>query len=84
MALRQFHCDVVIADLHLPGMSGVDFIRRLRRRRRAIPAIAVTAHGSPEMLRKVLSAGALQCFLKPFPVERLVEGVQEALRESAA
>src|SRR5439155_15254492 len=44
--LKVRRCDLVVADLRLPGISGVDLIRRLKRRRRPIPAIAVTAHGT--------------------------------------
>ncbi len=82
--IRARHFDVVVADLRLPGMSGVDLIRRLARRKRVIPAIAVTADGTPATLRRVLGAGARQCFLKPFQVERLVEGVHQALHGEAA
>lgn len=82
--LRVRHFDVVVADVRLPGLSGVDLIRRLSRRKRAIPAIAVTADSTPETLRRVLGAGALQCFLKPFQVERLVEGVREAVHGEEA
>jgi len=81
--LRRQPCDLVIADLRLPGLGGVELIRRLQRRRRAVPAIAMTAHGTPGLLRQVLGAGALQCFLKPFRVELLVEGVHQALAREA-
>ena len=82
--LRIHPCELVISDVRLPGMSGVDLIRRLVRRRRAVPVIAITAHGTPHMVREVLGAGALQCYLKPFQVDQLVDGVQQALRGEAA
>lgn len=77
--LRREPCDLVIADLRLPGLGGVNLIRRLARRKRAVPAIAITAHGTPALVRQVMGAGAVQCFLKPFRVELLVEGVRQAL-----
>ncbi len=77
--LRRQPCDLVIADLRLPGIGGVELIRRLARRKRAVPAIAITAHGTPALVRQVLGAGAQQCFLKPFRVELLVDGVRHAL-----
>jgi DNA-binding NtrC family response regulator len=82
--LRSEVFDLVIADLKLPGMGGIELIRRLARRKHPVPAIAITAHGSPAVVRQVVGAGALQCFLKPFRVERLMDGVRQALSQEAA
>ncbi len=82
--LRTRRCALAIVDLRLPRMDGVELIRRLSRRRRPLPAIAVTAHGTPRLVRDVLGAGAQACFLKPFRVEQLVEGARQALAPEAA
>jgi DNA-binding NtrC family response regulator len=82
--LRRQGCDLVIADLRLPGMGGVELIRRLARRKKPVPAIAITGLGTPRLVGQVIGAGALQCFLKPFQVELLIEGVRQALDTEAA
>ena len=82
--LRRPGCDLVLADLKLPGLGGVDLIRRLGRRKHPVPVIAMTAYGTPALLRRVMGAGALQCFLKPFRVELLMDAVHQALRREAA
>jgi DNA-binding NtrC family response regulator len=81
--LRHGSSDLVISDLRLPGMSGLEFARKLSRSRRAQPVIIVTAYGSPEALRSLASAGVCECFLKPFPMDQLRRAVQRELERAA-
>ncbi len=69
---RAADFDVVLTDLELPGISGVELIRRLARRSDPPVVLAMTAHANPRVLARALQAGASQCFLKPFEVESLV------------
>jgi len=77
--LRRNRSDLVISDLRLPGMSGLDLARKLARGRRALPMIVVTAYGSPETLRELEAAGVFECFPKPFPMDQLRRAVRCAL-----
>ena len=77
--LQESRSDLVISDLRLPGMSGLDLARKLRRGRHAQPVIIVTAYGSPETLRDLRSAGVADCFPKPFPMDMLRRSVRRAL-----
>jgi DNA-binding response OmpR family regulator len=80
--LQRGRSDLVIADLNLPGMSGLDLARKLRRGRHAQPVIIVTAYGSPDLHRDLRRAGVADCFSKPFPIDVLRRSVHRALGES--
>ena len=77
------HSDLVISDLKLPGMSGLDLAKKLRRGRHAQPVVIVTAYGSPETLRDLRSAGVADCFPKPFPMDALRRSVRQAIDRAA-
>jgi len=87
--LQRNACDLVISDLRLPGMSGLDLARKLARGRTrprrgpALPMIVVTAYGSPETLRDLAAAGVVECFPKPFPMDQLRRSVHRALDGAA-
>src|SRR5262249_19646843 len=55
--LRNSRSDLVISDLRLPGMSGLDLARKLRRGPHAQPVIIVIAWGGPDTLRELREAG---------------------------
>jgi DNA-binding NtrC family response regulator len=77
--LRRGKSDLVITDLRLPGMSGLDLARKLQRGRKAQPVIVVTAYGTPEALADLRLAGVADCFPKPFPIDMLRRSVRRAL-----
>ena len=77
--LRVGQSALVIADLRLPGMSGLELARKLRRGPRSQPVIIVTAYGTPEMLVQLRRAGVCECFAKPFPIDVLRRSVRRAL-----
>jgi DNA-binding response OmpR family regulator len=77
------HSDLVIADLRLPGMSGDQLARKLRRGSHAQPVIIVTAYATPELLRDLQRAGVAACFPKPFRLDQLRRAVRLALDRAA-
>jgi DNA-binding response OmpR family regulator len=79
--LREHRSDLVITDLRLPGMSGLEFARKLRRGRRAQPVIVVTAYGSAESAADLRRAGIADVFPKPFHIDALRRSVRRALIE---
>ncbi len=81
--LERGKSDLVIADLRLPGMSGLDLARKLRRGRHAQPVIIVTAYGSADLARDLGRAGVADCFSKPFAMDALRRSVRRALTEHA-
>ena len=81
--LQQGQCDLVISDLRLPGMSGLEFARKLARNRRALPVIILTAYGSAETIRQLAAAGVSECFPKPFAMDALRHAVRRSLQRAA-
>jgi DNA-binding NtrC family response regulator len=81
--LQQGRCDLVISDLRLPGMSGLEFARKLARGRRGLPVIILTAYGTSETLRQLAAAGVSECFPKPFAMDALHRSVRRSLQRAA-
>ena len=81
--LQRGRSDLVISDLRLPGMSGLEFARKLARSRHAQPVIVVTAYGSQDALRDLAAAGVSECFTKPFGMEALRRAVRRSLQRAA-
>ncbi len=77
--LRRGHSDLVITDLRLPGMSGIDLARKLQRGPHAQPVILVTAYTTPEPSSELERAGIVECFSKPFQIDQLRQSVHRAL-----
>ena len=71
---------VLVTDLRMPDMSGVDLIRRLGPTGRSIPSIVITGHGDVPMAVEAMKAGAVDFIEKPF--EDIV--IMEAIRRAAA
>jgi CheY-like chemotaxis protein len=76
--------DLVITDLHLPGLDGLALTRHVRDRRPAIPVILMTAYASAGAEDESLGAGAMFFLAKPFRNAQLVDLVERALPEPAA
>ncbi len=77
--LKTHRSDLVISDLRLPGMSGLELAAKLRRGRNAQPVLLVTAYVNAEVLRDCQNAGVAECFSKPFAVDALRRSVRRAL-----
>jgi FixJ family two-component response regulator len=69
----------LIADIRMPGMSGLDLQARLNAERIRIPIIFVTAHGDERIRIQALRAGAADFLAKPFDDEALLRSVRAAL-----
>src|SRR5687768_14094983 len=70
--------DVLLTDLRLPGMSGLDGIRHIRERFANLPIVALTVHDNDGHVFDALCAGASGYLLKNTPPERLIESLKEA------
>jgi len=74
---QQIAC--LIADIRMPGMSGLELQAKLKNERCRIPIIFVTAHGDEKMRMQALRAGAVEFLARPFDDEVLLESVRAAL-----
>jgi len=76
---QQHHTACLIADIRMPGMSGLDLQARLNADQIKIPTIFITAHGDARMRMQALRAGAVEFLAKPFDDELLLDSVRAAL-----
>lgn len=76
---ERIECDVVISDLKLPQMSGMEFIKRVRKSKLSLPIILMTSEGSVETAVEAIEAGAYDFVLKPLHIPQLLISVQRAL-----
>jgi FixJ family two-component response regulator len=71
--------DCMVADVHMPGMSGLDLVRNLRHQGRTTPVILITALPEEHLDAEAISVGA-QCLLrKPFETKALIDCVERSL-----
>src|ERR1700732_4156199 len=76
----QQHTACLIADIRMPGMSGLELQAQLIADHYRIPTIFITAHGDEKMRLQAMRAGAVEFLAKPFDDEALLERVRAALQ----
>ncbi len=76
---QQHHAGCLIADIRMPGISGLELQAKLNAEHCRIPTIFITAHGDEKMRMQALRAGAVEFLAKPFDDEALLESVRAAL-----
>ena len=76
---RQHEVGCLVADIRMPGMSGLELQAKLNADECRIPTIFITAHGDEKMRMQALRAGAVEFLAKPFDDEALLESVRAAL-----
>lgn len=79
---NQSQYEAVITDLRLPGLNGLELIRRLRESQPRLPIILMTAHGTTETAIEATKLGAYDYLLKPFEMDELLDMVGRAVASS--
>jgi len=79
--LRSGDVEVLITDIRLPGMDGVELIREARRLDPGLPVLVITAFGSEDLRRAAYRHGAMRFMEKPLELERLAEAIEAALND---
>ncbi len=80
-AEKEFH-DVVVTDLRLPGLGGLELVGRLHATKPKQPIILMTAHGTTETAIEATKLGACDYLLKPFEADELLDMVTNAVASS--
>ena len=74
----------IITDVRMPGMSGIDLLRRLKDLKVEAPVIVITGHGDIALAVEAMKIGAADFLEKPFDDEVLLASVRSALRQHGA
>jgi len=76
--------DVVVTDLSMPGMDGLELVSRIAACAPALPVILLTAHCSESLIRIASSQGACGCVSKPFDIDEIACVIERALGRCTA
>jgi len=74
----------VVSDVRMPGMSGLDLLRALEARGRAVPVILMTGHGDITMAVSAMKEGAFDFVEKPYDADLLIAAIETALAAEQA
>jgi FixJ family two-component response regulator len=73
-------CSCVIADVQMPGISGIDLVKLIAERQSTVPVIVITARMEPRLKYTALASGAISFLRKPLDSEKLAECLETALK----
>jgi DNA-binding NtrC family response regulator len=84
--LSRYRPDVVVTDLRMPGMTGVDLLQRIRRIHGDVPVILATGLETWDLCTAAEAYGAVTCLIKPIELDELIWNIEMALavRQNAA
>jgi two-component system response regulator FixJ len=74
---------VIISDVRMPEMNGLELVRRLKARDVALPIIMITGHGDVPLAVEAMKAGVVDFLEKPFEEEALLSAIRTALADSS-
>jgi two-component system, NarL family, response regulator DesR len=77
-AAREYHPDVALLDIEMPGMDGIEAAAALRREVPDCRPLILTTFGRPAYLRRAMEAGATGFLVKEAPAERLANAIRRA------
>jgi DNA-binding NtrC family response regulator len=78
--LAESNYDLMLLDLRMPGMDGMQMLERVRAEKPDLPVILLTAHGTVETAVKAMRGGAVNFLQKPFSPREIREAVEKALQ----
>lgn len=76
----QNHPDIIITDIRMPVMGGIELIQKIKNQNKDIPVIITTAYNDVELLIQMIDIGVNQFLVKPIDNDRLLESIQKCLR----
>ncbi len=78
--LTETPVDIALFDVNLPGMNGIECIRRLKLVHPKMECMVLTVYDKPETVFEALKAGAISYLLKSTPPEKIIEAIEEVNR----
>ncbi|MBI4843230.1 MAG: response regulator [Nitrospirae bacterium] len=80
--IRNNEYDIVVTDLFMPGMSGMEVLSKMKQDGITTPVIVTSAYFSEKIMSDVLDGGAFRCINKPFKLEDVLVAIKDAERVS--
>jgi len=78
--VSEQHFDLVLTDIRMPGMSGLDLFRAIRETRPQLPVILMTAFAAETLIAEAVQEGVFAVLPKPFDIEHVIFALSQALR----
>ena len=76
--LAQFPADVVVLDVRMPGMGGIETLRAIKKKTPLTEVVMLTGHASLEVAREGMENGAFDYLMKPVDIDDLLYKIQDA------
>ena len=73
--------DIILLDMKIPGMDGIEILKRMKKLNQDIRVIIMTAYGELDMIQEARDLGALTHFAKPFDIDDLRDAVKKYIAE---
>lgn len=80
--VKQENPDLVLLDLKMPGMDGIEVFKSLKKINENIRVIFMTAYGELQLVEEFMNLGAITHFAKPFDIEEVCRTVKRVLQDS--
>ncbi|WP_156969441.1 response regulator [Jeotgalibacillus campisalis] len=74
--------DLVLLDMKIPGMDGIEILKRMKKQREDIKVVIMTAYGELDMIQEAKDLGALTHIAKPFDIEDIRQLVKKYLQHT--
>ncbi len=81
LAQTQQHIEVVVLDLILPGMDGIETLRSIKKTTPLVEVVMLTGHATIDSAIEAMKAGAVDYLTKPFDIDQLVEKIAAAAKK---
>jgi DNA-binding NtrC family response regulator len=78
--VKQGGFDLIIADLKMPGLDGMELLEAVKRVDEGIPVIIITAYGTVESAMEIMQKGGFDFITKPFKKEQILYTIDKALK----
>lgn len=75
--LKEHKPDLVLLDMKIPGMDGIEILKRMKAKEESIQVIIMTAYGELDLIQKAKDLGALSHFAKPFDIDEIRDAVRK-------
>ncbi|WEG13092.1 response regulator [Pullulanibacillus sp. KACC 23026] len=71
--------DLIILDMKIPGMDGLEILKRVKKIDQTIKVIIMTAYGELDMIQEAIDNGAITHFSKPFDIDEIIAAVKNEI-----